>query len=183
MVSPEGLSMDPAKTKVVQEWPVPRTVKEVQSFLSFANFYWHFISQYSAIVKLLTNLTGRMFPSWWQTSALLHLKSSKRYSQLLLSSYISNMSSRLLWRLMPSDYAITAVILQEDPTTKMLHPIAFYSCSMSPAELNYEIYDKELLVIFAAFKEWRAYMEGSTHPIQVITNHKNLEPVWMNFCF
>ena len=46
---------------------------------------------------------------------------------------------------------------------------------MAPAELNYEIYDKELLAIFAGFRHWRAYLEGLVHPIHVITDQKNLE--------
>jgi hypothetical protein len=46
---------------------------------------------------------------------------------------------------------------------------------MTTAELNYDIYVKELLAIFTAFKEWRHYLEGPELPIKVITNHKNLE--------
>ena len=46
---------------------------------------------------------------------------------------------------------------------------------MKPAELNYEIYDKELLAIFEAFQQWRNYLEGSTHAVLVLSDHKNLE--------
>ena len=46
---------------------------------------------------------------------------------------------------------------------------------MSPAELNYEIYDKELLAIYEAFKHWRNYLEGVPHVILVLSDHKNLE--------
>ena len=41
--------------------------------------------------------------------------------------------------------------------------------------MNYPIYDKELLAIVEAFKEWRVYVEGITHPVRVFTDHKNLE--------
>ena len=47
-----------------------------------------------------------------------------------------------------SDYAIVAIISQISPDDSDLHPIAFYSHGMKPAELNYEIYNKELLAIF-----------------------------------
>jgi hypothetical protein len=60
-------------------------------------------------------------------------------------------------------------------TTGELHPIAFYSRSMQPAELNYEIYDKELLAIFESFRQWRAYLEGAAHVILVLTDHNNLQ--------
>ena len=74
-----------------------------------------------------------------------------------------------------SDYAITAIISQISPDNGNLHPIAFYSCGMKPLELNYEIYDKELLAIFEAFRQWRNYLEGSTHAVLVLSDHKNLE--------
>ena len=51
----------------------------------------------------------------------------------------------------------------------------FYSHSMQPTELNYEIYDKELLAIFEAFQQWCNYLEGSAHIVLVLSNHKNLE--------
>ena len=43
IVSPEGISMDPKKMKAVKEWGTPKTVKDVQAFLGFANIYRHFI--------------------------------------------------------------------------------------------------------------------------------------------
>ena len=46
---------------------------------------------------------------------------------------------------------------------------------MKPAELNYEIYDKELLAIFEAFQQWCNYLKGSTHMVLVLSDHKNLE--------
>ena len=60
-----------------------------------------------------------------------------------------------------SEYAIAAILSQIDWTTNLLHPIAFHSRSMSPAELNYDIYDKELLAIYEAFRQWRPYLEGT----------------------
>jgi hypothetical protein len=45
---------------------------------------------------------------------------------------------------------------------------------MIAAELNYDIYDKELLAIHEVFKQWRAYLEGTWYEIQVFSNHNNL---------
>ena len=72
-----------------------------------------------------------------------------------------------------SDYSYGAVLSQRDADS--VRPVAFYSKKMSPAELNYPIYDKELLAIVSCFKEWRVYLEGSLHQIEVLTDHKNLE--------
>jgi hypothetical protein len=55
------------------------------------------------------------------------------------------------------------------------HPVAYYSKSMNDAERNYEIYDKELLAVIRALEEWRHYIQGATHPVEIWTDHKNLE--------
>jgi RNase H-like domain found in reverse transcriptase/Integrase zinc binding domain len=57
----------------------------------------------------------------------------------------------------------------------LLHPVAFFSHKFTPQECNYEIYDKELLAIIRAFEEWRGELEGTEDPIEVITDHRNLE--------
>jgi len=73
-----------------------------------------------------------------------------------------------------SDY-VSAGILSQHDDDGVLHPVAFYSKKHSPAECNYEIYDKELMAIAQTFEEWRPHLEGSCHPIQVLSDHKNLE--------
>lgn len=56
IVTPNGISMDPGKVDTILKWPSPRTVKDLQSFLGFANFYRRFIDNYSGIVRPLTRL-------------------------------------------------------------------------------------------------------------------------------
>jgi len=51
----------------------------------------------------------------------------------------------------------------------------FYSKSLSFVEQNYEIYDKEMLAIICALEEWRHFLEGATHPVEIWTDHKNLK--------
>ena len=53
--------------------------------------------------------------------------------------------------------------------------MAFYSKSLSPVERNYEIHDKEMLAIIRALEEWRHFLEGARHPVEIWTDHKNLE--------
>jgi hypothetical protein len=56
IISPDGIAMDPEKVKVILDWPAPTTVKELQSFLGFANFYCCFIDNYLGITNSLTSL-------------------------------------------------------------------------------------------------------------------------------
>jgi len=74
-----------------------------------------------------------------------------------------------------SDFATGAVLSQQLMTDGKWHPIAFYSKSLSSIEQNYEIHDKEMLAIIRALEEWRHFLEGATHPVEIWTNHKNLE--------
>lgn len=73
-----------------------------------------------------------------------------------------------------SDFA-TGAILSQQGDDGFLHPCAYRSSKMSPAEQNYDIYDKELLSVVQAFQDWRVYLEGSPHEVSVISDHKNLE--------
>ena len=64
VISPEGISMEKEKVKAIKEWPTPKTVKQVQSFLGFANFYRRFVQGFSTIAKALTLLTRKDVPTW-----------------------------------------------------------------------------------------------------------------------
>jgi hypothetical protein len=73
-----------------------------------------------------------------------------------------------------SDYLLAGVLSQREDEG-VLHPVAYYSKKHSPAECNFEIYDTELMAIIKALKEWRPECEGAEHPLQIYTDHKNLE--------
>jgi len=60
-------------------------------------------------------------------------------------------------------------------TDRKWHSVAFYSKSLSSMERNYEIHDKEMLAIIRVLEEWRHFLEGVTHPVEIWTDHKNLE--------
>jgi hypothetical protein len=69
IVSREGLKIDKKKIKAITSWPKLSTVKEVQSFLGFANFYRQFIKDYSKITAPLTNLTKKDQVFEWTAEA------------------------------------------------------------------------------------------------------------------
>jgi len=74
-----------------------------------------------------------------------------------------------------SDFAIEAVLSQQSMIDRKWHLVAFYSKSLSSVEQNYEIHDKKMLAIIHALEEWRHFLEGATHPVEIWTDHKNLE--------
>ena len=175
MLSPAGLSMADYKVKTIQEWPEPRKVKDIQSFLGFANFYWRFIFNYSNITIPLTRLTRKGIV-WNFTpeckNAFETLKKAFTTAPVL-THWVPN--AQIILKTNASDYALAAILSIVSPDDSEVHPIAFHSRTFTAPELNYDVHDKELLAIFEAFKIWRHYLEGPTSLINVVTDHKNLE--------
>jgi hypothetical protein len=76
----------------------------------------------------------------------------------------------LISSLLTADFAVSGVSQQLDDDG-ILHPIAFYSWKMIPAEIIYEIHEKELLVVMETLRDMRAWLLGSPHPISVFSDH------------
>lgn len=179
ILTTEGIEMDPSKVTVVRDWPTLRNVKDVQAFLGFCNFYRRFIRGFSRLAKPLTELTKdgahKLFPLPPQSAAVGAFK--------LLKAAFTEAEGRFLAHFNPdletwletdaSDFVYAAVLSQMHPDG-VLRPVAFLSHKMTPAECNYEIYDKELLAIVSAFEDWRFELSGTTEPVKVLTDHQAL---------
>src|SRR3984957_18661628 len=79
IIRPGQVAMDTAKTKGISEWPVPKSVKDVQSFLGFCNFYRTFISHYSDIARPLIDLTKKDKAFEWSTECMDTFEELKRH--------------------------------------------------------------------------------------------------------
>lgn len=173
LVSSRGTRMDPEKVKSVAEWQTPKNVHDIQVFLGFANFYRHFIKNFSKITSPITALLKKGNTFKWSEHADQAFKTLKdAFSSAPVLTHFKP-GEPIVLETDASDFAIAGVI-SHPGDKKKLHPIAYFSRKLQPPELNYEIYDKELLAIVECFKHWRAYLEG-TQEITVYTDHKNLE--------
>ena len=74
-----------------------------------------------------------------------------------------------------SDTGVGAVLSQQSAEDQKVHPCAFFSRKLSPAERNYDIGNRELLAVKLALEEWRHWLEGTEQPFVVWTDHKHLE--------
>ncbi|KAF7640894.1 hypothetical protein LDENG_00007310, partial [Lucifuga dentata] len=75
-----------------------------------------------------------------------------------------------------SDVGVGAVLSQRSAEDNKIHPCAFFSRRLTPAERNYDIGNRELLAVKLALEEWRHWLEGAKVPFLVWTDHKNLDP-------
>ena len=57
MILKEGISVDPSKIQAVKDWPIPRTVTEIKSFIGLARYYRRFVQDFSKIAAPLMKLT------------------------------------------------------------------------------------------------------------------------------
>ena len=170
----EGVKMNSAKVSIIVKWPFLMNIKDIQSFLSFTNFYQRFIYGYSKLASPLTCLTKKDVPFEWITECQSAFNALKKAftSDVILHHYNSDL--KIIVETDASDYVSGGILSQYDKND-VLHPIAYFSKKHNSAECNYEIYNKELMAIICTFEEWRPELEGSTYSIDVITDHKNLE--------
>jgi len=174
ILSPSGLTISDDKIKIIQDWLKPKKVKNIQSFLGFANFYCWFIFNYLDIVIPLTHLTWKNIPWKFDSFCRDAFNSLKKafISVSILTHWIPD--AQLIVETDASDYAL-ATILSIVNKDNEVYPVAFHFRTFIAAELNYDTHDKELLAIFKAFKIWRHYLKGLVYPIDVVMDHKNLK--------
>src|SRR5260221_803928 len=165
--------MDPVKVQGVTDWPQPVKVKDVQSFIGFVNFYQRFIHDFSKIACPLHMLTQKSKDWSWgaaKQQAFDALKTAITSTPML--AFLSKSSPSCL-ECNASNFTTGAVLLQQQEDG-LFHLIGFMSKSFSNTERNYQIHDKEMLVIMHALEEWRHFLEGSDHKLEIHTDHKNL---------
>jgi hypothetical protein len=175
IISENRVEMDPVKVAGVAEWPEPSNKREVQSFLGFANFYRQFIKDFSHHARPLFNLTKNEQKWHWGSSKASAFQKLKELvtSAPVLTTPADDQPFRI--EADSSDFATGAVLSQLSTEDRKWHLVAYYSKSLLETERNYKIHDKEMLAIIRALDEWRHFLEGATHKVEIWTDHKNLE--------
>ncbi|KAI3619099.1 retrotransposon nucleocapsid protein [Moniliophthora roreri] len=173
IVSAQGISMNPKKLDTILSWPEPRKLKDLQSFLGFMNFYRRFIHDYSRITLPLTTLTKKSITFNFSDECRGSFEELKRRftSAPVLRHFDPHAPCYVSTD--GSDFTLSGIVQQADENGD-LHPISFFSRKFAPAEINYDVYDKELLAIVETFREHRHWLLGSPFSISVICDHKNL---------
>ncbi|KAK3544517.1 hypothetical protein QTP86_014096 [Hemibagrus guttatus] len=145
VIDRSGVRMDEKKVAAVRDWPTPTSVKELQRFLGFANFYHRFIKDYSSITSPLTNLLRN------KPKALTWTPAATQAFDTLKQAFTT-----------------TPLLVHPNPELPFV-------VELNPAEANYDIGNRELLAVKLTLEEWRHWLEGAKHPFTVLTDHKNLE--------
>jgi hypothetical protein len=171
VITVDGIQPDPEKIQAILEWPTPKNVKDIQSFLGTINFNRRFISGFSTLAMPMTKLTKKETNFEWgqeQRKAFEDLKAACTKAPVL-RTFQTGLPIRI--ETDASDMATGGCLLQQNDGK--WHPIAYHSRKLTDPEQNYDIHDKELLAVVTALQHWRVYAEGSSD-IEIYTDHKNL---------
>ena len=169
-VSARGVQPSPDKVRAVVEWPKPSSVKDVRSFLGLAGFYRRFIKNFSLKARPLTELTRDDAVWRWEEPQEMAFKTLKRS---LVTAPVLHMPNFDLPFVLTTDASAMSVggILEQDFGSG-LQLVAYESKKLSPTEMRYSAYERELLGIVWAIGKWRHYFEGRKLIVQ--TDHSSL---------
>ncbi len=170
----EEIKMNSSKINIIVNWLILINIKDVQSFLDFANFYKRFIYDYSRITTSLTHLIRKdVLFVWFQKCQIAFNILKKVFTfKIILCHY--NSDHKIVIEINALNYVFEDILSQYDEN-KILHSVAYFSKKHNSVECNYEIYDKELMIIVCAFKKWWSELEDSIYFVKIIMNHKNLK--------
>src|SRR3954451_15510950 len=171
IVSSEGVETEAKKVQMIADWPEPKNIKEVMSFLGLCNYYRRFIKGYLAISAPITNLLRKDREFEWSTEINDAFRQLKEQMSVVPVLAIPDSKKEFIVTTDVSDFTI-GVVLSQGNDRGQLQPIAFESRKLSPVEQNYATHEKELLAIMHAIKTWRVYLDRRHFTVQ--TNHASL---------
>ncbi|XP_057969433.1 uncharacterized protein LOC131158581, partial [Malania oleifera] len=171
IVSSRGIEVDKAKIDLISNFPAPKNVKDVRSFLGHAGFYRRFIKNFSFISKPLCKLLMHDVKFEWTQECQNGFDELK--TCLTTAPIIRSPDWSLPFELMcdASDFAVGAVLGQR--RDKLPYVIYYASKTLNAAQKNYSTTEKELLAIVFALDKFRSYLLGS--PVIIFTDHAALK--------
>ncbi|TIA84742.1 hypothetical protein E3P99_04121 [Wallemia hederae] len=173
IVGNNKITPDTSKTKAIQEWEQPKNNVDVMSFMGLANFYRKFVPNFSKRSKHMTDVMAKKESFRWGEEQQKEFEDIKK----ALVSYpvlkLPNREGRFIVHTDASEFAIGAVLEQEDLESKEIRPVAYFSKKLHGAQINYATHIKGLFAIKEALEGWRQYLEGQR--FDVYTDHYSLQ--------
>ena len=161
MISKDGVSPLPSKTKAIKQIPVPKTVKEVRSFLGLSGYYRRFIKNYATISAPLTKLTTKTWTADCENAFTL-LKTCLCKSPVLVHPKFDR---EFFLQTDASDIGLGAILSQLDDNG-VERFIAYASKILSARERKYCTTEKEAFAVIFGIRTFRTYLLG--RPFKVI---------------
>lgn len=173
IVTENGIKPDPSKIEAVKNFPRPKDVKTVQTFLGLANYYRRFIPNFSKIAQPINNLLKKKVKFLWDDKCEVSFTILK---ECLTTSPVLSYPDFRKEFILTTDASTTALgaVLSQGEIGKDL-PVAYGSRTLNSAERNYSTIERELLAIVWATHTFRPYLLG--RKFTVVTDHRPL--LWL----
>ena len=165
VIPAQGIHADPEKVKVVQDWQVPKSRKQMMSFLGLSNYFKKYIPDYSTFTAPLVALTKPLAHLHMSTECLASFAELK--TKLITAPVL----------VVPDDtqpYHLVCDALGVGTGAALFQPhglISYFSYKMTPAETRYHTGEQELLGVIRALERFRPYLEGCSG-LKMTTDHK-----------
>ncbi|GKC58061.1 putative nucleotidyltransferase, ribonuclease H [Tanacetum coccineum] len=145
IVSHEGVAVEPSKVTSIQEWPLPKNIKQLHGFLGLAGYYRRFVARYASLAAPLTHLL-RKDAFIWTNAATVAFNNSKAAMTNTPVLALPDFSKPFLIQTDASRSGVGAVLSQDG------HLIAYFSKQMSPRLQQASTYVREMYAITEAVK-------------------------------
>ena len=169
-VSKEGISVHPDHYEVIKRYPVPKTKKQVRSFLGLISYFRSYVHNFAKRAEPMIKLLRKQEEFKWENS---QDASFSELKQCLLEPPIliyPDFDQPFFIATDASDVAIGSVLAQQ--RNGKLHPIHFISRTLSPTERRYSTTKREALAVIYSLKQFRYIVYG--HDVTILTDHQAL---------
>ena len=173
IITQEGVKPNPDKISIIKNFPIPRTQKDIKSFLGLLGYYRKFIRDFAKLTKPMTMCLKK-------GASIKHdeefIKSFNTAKEILTNDPIlqfPDFSKEFVLTTDASNVAIGAVLSQG--TIPHDKPVAYASRTLNDTETKYSTVEKELLAIVWACKHFRPYLYG--RKFTIYTDHRPL--IWL----
>ncbi|GBG83466.1 hypothetical protein CBR_g37178 [Chara braunii] len=166
----DGIKPEDNKIAAIKDWPTPRTLTELPSFLGLANYYRKFVRNFSTIVAPLRRLLKKEAIWQWDKDCTFALKKLKRALIEYPVLKVADPSLPFLVTTDASQYGIGAVLQQDNGNG--YRPVEFMSARMPSEKVATSMYERELYALRQALKHWKHYLLG--RHFKVYSDHETL---------
>jgi len=175
LVTGKGLCIDPSKVTRISEWPRMLTsVRQVQKTMGVLGYQRPFIPGFAGIARPIVELTKKAIMFKWTEERRQALETLIQKVMMVPVLAYPDLDRPFEMEVDASAYAVGAILFQKDDQGRK-HDVGYYSKALNPAEQNYDIWDREFLVVIKALGNWQHILISTPHKIIVWTDHANLQ--------
>lgn len=146
IVSKNGVEADPRKIKNMQNWPIPRDLRDLRGFLGLFRYYQRFVRGYGKIAESLTNLLKKNSFKWNEEAHAV-FEALKKAVVTVPVLALPDFTKEFVVETDASGLGLGAVLKQAG------RPIAYLSKTLSPINKEKSVYERELMAIVLALQK------------------------------